>query len=353
MRTSSRARRLLAVMLALALGVAGASSLSSDAHGQEPDALHLPADPVARIGAIDAAIATALSEIESATHGKARIEAELSGLGDGRANAGRQLRERTRALYRLTRAGVLPLAGGFEALLSHVARVERLERMVLRDAAAFRAIDDRAEALAVESTRLTDAIDAARGRIDRLTAQKTGLEDELRRLAIYSAAFGDIAGAPIGQTARAATSPPTFDPATGYGIRVVGPEPARDGAASSPFEALRGELALPLTAPRAIRDGRREDGTGLEIDGVRGAPVRAAAGGRVAFSDRHPAYGRLVILDHGGGFFTVYGGLARVDVEIGDQLSRGMEVGALEGEPLFFQVRRGTRSLDARSWLGI
>lgn len=329
-------RRALTVLLALGLAL-GSAGAPRDARGQQADADEaLPLDPVQRLAAIEARVAAALADVERATAEKARVEAELAGLAEGRAAANRRVRERTRSLYRISRAGALPLAGGIDSMISHAARVERLERMVRHDVRALGDLRSRAAALRGEAGRLASEIESARARVAQLEAQRGALEEDARRAALYAAAFQSVT--PLGAYAEAGG---------GYGIRVVDPPPVQG------FEAERGQLALPIAAPRALREASREDGGGLELDGARGATVQAASSGRVAFSDRHPTYGRMVILDHGGGFFTIYGGVARVDVHVGDRVSRGAALGAVDGEPLFFQVRRGTRALDARAWLGI
>ena len=60
---------------------------------------------------------------------------------------------------------------------------------------------------------------------------------------------------------------------------------------------------------------------GVEFIASPGAAVRAAAAGRVVFAGRRAGYGTLVILDHGGRYFTVYAGLGEVGVRVGDILS--------------------------------
>jgi septal ring factor EnvC (AmiA/AmiB activator) len=108
-----------------------------------------------------------------------------------------------------------------------------------------------------------------------------------------------------------------------------------------------------------IRVARRDesDGPGLELQAPAGTPVRAVAAGRVAFSDRYGSYGRIVILDHGDGYYTVYGGLGAVEVRVGDDLSRDARIGSVGSDfnppSLFFEVRKGTRTLEPRSWLGL
>jgi len=320
----------MSARLRAGLVFAAALGAASFAHGQQAPIEPPPA------GAVDAQLARALSDAEAASAQAQRARAELDGLVAGQASAEDQLRRRARALYRITR-GAPPWSGGLPALLAHLGRVERLERMVSGDARALCELRARTDALRSETARLEAAQAEARERAEEIETRRAALEEEARRAALYAPAFGETVAS-------------SYDPTTGYGIRVVGEPPA---PRSPGFAELRGQLALPLLSPRTMREATRENGAGLEIDGERGAGVRTAAGGRVAFSERHPAYGRLVILDHDGGWFTVYGGLSRVDVAVGDRLSRGMTLGVLDGEPLFFQVRRGTRPQDARAWLGL
>jgi septal ring factor EnvC (AmiA/AmiB activator) len=136
-------------------------------------------------------------------------------------------------------------------------------------------------------------------------------------------------------------------------MRVLDPSP------TAGFEAERGKLGSPVTGDVRIAEGRRaeSDGPGLEFQAPVGTPVRAVSAGRVAFSDRYGSYGRLVILDHGDGYYTVYGGLGAVEVRVGDDLSRQARIGSIGTDfspsALFFEVRKGTRAMEPRSWLGL
>jgi septal ring factor EnvC (AmiA/AmiB activator) len=293
---------------------------------------------------IDQQLAAARSELESARTNEARIAAELEALEASRGAMNHRLHARARSLYRVTRAGMLPLAGGFDSMLAHMVRIERLRRMVRQDASALNELTTRTLALRAEVGRLEGTIENASARAAQLEADKRILAEDVRRATLYAQAFGEYVPSPA--VAR------VLDPA--LTTRGESGSPSRDSeSASSNFERERGELALPIAAPRQVRPAMREEAQGLELDGARGASVRSAAAGRVAFSDRHPAYGRLVIVDHGNGYFTVYGGLARIDAQMSDRVERGANLGTVDGEPLFFQVRRGTRSLDASAWLGL
>lgn len=283
---------------------------------------------------IDAEVAAALSALESAEADRGRVDAELVGLTSARATSNRLVRDHTRALYRITRAGSLPVAGGFHALLGHLARVERLERLVEGDVRSLREIEERAEALAAESGRLAAAADEARVRVTSLETRRR--ESELRDV---EAALGASSFAGV------------ISSLPGGGLRIVDSATPDDPAAL--FEALRGTLALPVAAPTRVADVTQEGGAALSLFGARSAPVRTAAAGRVAYAGRHSELGRLVIVDHGGSYFTLYGRLGAIDASVGTELPRGSTLGTLDDDPLLFQVRRGTRALEPRSWLGL
>jgi septal ring factor EnvC (AmiA/AmiB activator) len=96
---------------------------------------------------------------------------------------------------------------------------------------------------------------------------------------------------------------------------------------------------------------------GVDFAADAGEPVRAVAPGEVRFAGWFRGYGRIVILDHGGGYFTVSGHLDQIEVEVGQQLAAGAEIGSvgetgsLSGPRLYFEIRRGAEPLDPALWL--
>ncbi|MGE0786858.1 MAG: murein hydrolase activator EnvC [Sandaracinaceae bacterium] len=290
-------------------------------------------------------LAQALDDVEHARSERSRVESELEGLA-ARRNAARQhLRERVRAFYRLRRAGALPLAGGFEALLRHQARVDRLERIVRRDLRNVTELDHRLTALRDEASALADRLEASERRAASLREHEQQQMDQMQILSGMIADPAQYAAAqqPGGQWSSA---PGTTGP--GFGIRYADGTPTEGS-----FAARRGHLDLPVMGSVTLRDAEREGGTGLEIVAAEGSPVRAVARGRVAFASAHPGYGRLVIVAHDGEHYTVYGGLGRIASQVGADVEQETLIGTVGAQTLFFQVRRGTRALAAREWLGI
>ncbi|MBI3324117.1 MAG: peptidoglycan DD-metalloendopeptidase family protein [Candidatus Omnitrophica bacterium] len=89
--------------------------------------------------------------------------------------------------------------------------------------------------------------------------------------------------------------------------------------------------------------GRR----GLEIRASAGSFVRASRTGRVAVAtNRLHGWGKAVILDHGDGYLTVYAGLEQLLVSPGMDVEQGNPLGRLGQDPLYFEIRYGTRPSD-------
>lgn len=290
----------------------------------------------------DVVVAELLDEIEAKSAKQQRVESELQTARAAHGAAGQQLRERTRALYRLTRAGRAPVTGGFEAVRRHVARVARLKRLVKADLRELATLAGTLQALKTRTQDLQSQVAQAR---DRLASVQEG--------AGFAA---PQAGGPMAVLAGqqpSGYSPPAAAPSTFYGIRFS------DQREDHSFASLRGSLASPIDGEVRVVSARREesDGPGLEFQAPAGTAVRAVAGGRVAFSDTYGSYGRLVILDHGDSYYTVYGGLGTVEVRVGDDLSRRARLGSIgshsQPSALFFEVRRGTRTLEPRGWIGL
>ena len=85
--------------------------------------------------------------------------------------------------------------------------------------------------------------------------------------------------------------------------------------------------------------------TGQDIEAPMGAPVVAGASGKISFVGWQNGYGQLVVVDHGGGLTTRYGHLSHIDVDSGQQVSRGQLVGKVgstgrsTGPHLHYEVR--------------
>ena len=92
-------------------------------------------------------------------------------------------------------------------------------------------------------------------------------------------------------------------------------------------------------------DGGGHDGIDFAVKP--GDMVRASASGTVIRVDeKHPRFGRLVVIDHGGGWLTAYGHLARVTVKNGDVVKVGERVAIAVAPELHFEILKDDKEVN-------
>ena len=96
---------------------------------------------------------------------------------------------------------------------------------------------------------------------------------------------------------------------------------------------------------------------GVDIAVAEGTEVHAAAGGTVALTEWIRGYGKVLLMHHGGGYFTLCGHLSEILVVQGDRVLEGDvvaisgETGSLDGPKLHFEVLMGKEAQDPLEWL--
>ena len=121
---------------------------------------------------------------------------------------------------------------------------------------------------------------------------------------------------------------------------------------------VRGEVVGHFGQEKHPKWGTLTMNNGIDIAVPVGTPVRAVGKGRVDYvSDDFGTYGQIVILNHGDGYYTLYGHLSSIAVSVGNEVTLGQtlgrsgETGSLKGPVLHFEVRKGSQSLDPLQWL--
>ncbi len=129
------------------------------------------------------------------------------------------------------------------------------------------------------------------------------------------------------------------------------------------FEALKGRLKLPVRGELQGRFGSpREDGgvtwKGLFIKAENGHAVHAVADGQVVYADWLRGFGNLLIVDHGGGYMSLYGNNESLLKHVGDATQSGetvASVGSSGGAPesgVYFELRHEGKPFDPMKWVG-
>jgi murein hydrolase activator len=143
---------------------------------------------------------------------------------------------------------------------------------------------------------------------------------------------------------------------------------SRSNAASSAPSSIRtsdyGRLDWPIDGSIIYRFGRvvNPNNTttrwnGIGISASSGTDVKSVAAGEVVLADVMGTYGNTIIIQHGGGDYSVYGSLSQMAVSKGARVAKGQVIGAIGAtDPslpphLHFEIRHGGPAVDPLDWL--
>lgn len=205
-----------------------------------------------------------------------------------------------------------------------LAALENQQRLASRTArgAALREAE-RALALAEDARDLDGLVD----RLDDIAALRSelaALPGPMLRPVDLSAPLPD---APLGNPTPTASAPPPRD----FQLPVQG---------------------RTLLGFGALRDSGLTS-TGLVLAPAAGAQVVAPGRGRVAFAGAYRGFGRIVIIEHEGGWTSLVTGLTRADVAVGDTVIGGSPIGVADGggQPLTIELRRAGNPVNPLQFL--
>ncbi len=139
---------------------------------------------------------------------------------------------------------------------------------------------------------------------------------------------------------------------------------SKEVPAGSGLETMRGKLEWPVKGQVIGGFGKtkhHEFSTevfrkGLEFEAPVGEEIRAVEKGKIVFADRFSGYGKMLIIDHGDRYYTVYAHLSDFLKKSGDSVKRGEAVAlvgdseSLVGSKLYFEMRKDGRSIDPTPW---
>jgi murein hydrolase activator len=131
------------------------------------------------------------------------------------------------------------------------------------------------------------------------------------------------------------------------------------------FAGLKGKLRKPVDGQiigtfgqsKHPRFGTVTFNNGIDIQAQSGAPIRAVAAGRVEFVDWIEGYGNCIIVNHGGGYYTLYAHASEIfvkadqDVAPNSVIAEVGDTGSYDGYTCHFEVRKAKQALNPMEWL--
>lgn len=345
-----------------------ATELQSSVHdlNEEVTNLERRRDATSRlVKALDAQLATISSEVEIASSNVAAAETELA--AKKAALHGRLVDIYKRGPLFTTQA--MLSARSFGDL---VARYKYLHLLAVRD----RALVSHVEQLRATVQREHDNLVSLRASIEENRSDKHREESRLRDLERERESSLSSAKRQAKQIEERierirATEAQLTNAIASFETerrRVEAAKPAATRAASTIKTSDYGKLDWPVDGPLVYTFGKAQTASnatirwdGVGIKATLGTAVKAIAPGRVVNVGQLGTYGLTVIVDHGGGDYSIYGSLYRADVRSQQAVTKGQVIGTVGiSDPdypahLHFEIRHGTDgrplAVDPAKWL--
>jgi murein hydrolase activator len=135
--------------------------------------------------------------------------------------------------------------------------------------------------------------------------------------------------------------------------------------AGAGLDAMKGKLEWPVRGEVTGGFGKTRHPefsaevfrNGIDIDAPIGEEIKAVEKGRIVFAERFSGYGKMVVIDHGERYFSIYAHLSEIIKKTGDNIRRGEILGrvgdsdSLAGSRLYFEMRKDGKSFDPLPWL--
>ena len=131
------------------------------------------------------------------------------------------------------------------------------------------------------------------------------------------------------------------------------------------FASQKGRMSLPVRGEIVETYGKHKHpdfesytfSKGLSISAGAGSDIRAIYEGSVIFADYFKGFGNMIIVDHGGGYFSLYAHAARILKKVGADVARNETVATVgdtdssRGPLLYFEIRHQGKPVDPAGWV--
>ncbi len=249
------------------------------------------------------------------------------------------------------------------------AELARLKALRMQKQAAVNRLNKTRNSALQQSQTLNNQIDQQTRRIASLRSDEARLNAVLANIARRKAAAKKAQAPAKRKQAEARLAQQRQKNAntkknTGSGVRSTLTAEDRslqgiDQSSHSGLGSLQGSLRRPIGGSISGRFGQARPGGGTWRGVFFATPpagVHSVAAGTVAYAGSLGGYGNTVIVDHGGGYVSVYTGLGSISVGGGSTVGSGSVLGTSGSLPggeqgLYFEIRYRNQAMNPLSWL--
>lgn len=131
------------------------------------------------------------------------------------------------------------------------------------------------------------------------------------------------------------------------------------------FSSQKGRMSLPVRGEVIETFGKHKHpefnsytySKGLSISAANGTQIKSIYEGNVIFADYFKGYGNMIIVDHGGGYFSLYAHASRLLKKVGSEVAKNEAVATVgdsdstKGSHLYFEIRHKGSPVDPAGWV--
>ncbi|MBI3752491.1 MAG: peptidoglycan DD-metalloendopeptidase family protein [Deltaproteobacteria bacterium] len=307
-----------------------------------------------------AGIETSLAKLKQKTNA---VDVHIMELQQERERLAGLLQQRLVAMYKMKKGGVIQPLFSSDSVNDFGRRYKYINKIVEHDAALLKDYNENQLLLEDEKGRLKEfetemlslryEVEQKKGEIEEEKNKKRALLKDIRKKK-------EMQLAAIREMEDASKELQSF-------LEKLKNESAGNtiSAGIGGFAAMRGHMPMPANGKIISLYGKVEHpkfhtitfNNGIEIEANLGAEVRSVYKGRVAYTGWFRGYGKIMIIDHGDGYYTLFGRLSKIlkdvdsVVEKGEVIALVGDTGSMKGPHLYFEVRQKGVPLDPLNWL--
>ncbi len=274
-------------------------------------------------------------------------------------------KKRLVAIYKMNRLGTLSMLASADSFSEFLFRKNALERIFIHD-------EEIRKKLMQEQAQLHELFMEIEIRKNKKIELERELKNQIAGLAVERKKRGDI----LAEIRRKKSLEQELieayqQAAVDLDNAIAGLKTKNDDegiakfTSDNPFETFKGLLNMPVNGTIKTRFGSYRDkrlnverfNSGISVSADRGEPIQAVKDGLILFAGWFKGYGKMIIIDHGHHYYTVYAHAEELFKDKGDPVESGEVIatvgdsGSISGPELYFEVRHYGKPVDPLEWI--
>lgn len=263
------------------------------------------------------------------------------------------LNDRLRVMYKTGSIGYLEVLFGAEDFTDLLSRIDMIQMIVVHDQNLIQFLKEQRDIIETKKielefirVELSTLMDSKLSKQDELSVALNNLISYKTDLRNDEAAMNEMEDELLEQADQLTEYIRNLELAATYvGGEMMWPVPGHYSISS-----LFGNRLHPISKEYKMH-------TGIDVEAPRKTPIVAAQTGTVVFANWFAGYGKAIIMDHGGGYTTLYAHLDVIDVEVGKVYKKGETIalsgntGYSTGPHLHFEVRMNGDYVDPLTYV--